>query len=328
MNLYYKKLANGNALTEDESYNLLESIIKEEYNPTQVIAILAFFIHRTIEVQELNGFRKAIIDYCNPVVLDKVAMDVCGTGGDQKNTFNISTLSALVLAAADIPVAKHGNYGSTSISGSSDILNYFGYKFKTKSVEVNEDLNEFNFCFIHAPLFHPALKKVAIPRKEIGLRTFFNILGPLVNPSNIASKYVGVFNLETARLYNYHLQNSSLNYSIVHSMDGYDEVSLTSPFKIYTNTKEELINPEDLKLNRISAKSLNAGNTIKEAATIFVSILENTSTFEQKEVVLVNSALAYCCHTQKNDFQTAYEICKEVIESKKAIKLFKTLILN
>lgn len=324
----FEKLSLGFSLDEKESYDLITDISEEKLNVTQISAALAFYISRPITNEELSGFKNALLDLSIPVKLDKKGIDVCGTGGDGKNTFNISTLSALVLAAAGIPIAKHGNYASSSVSGSSDVLKHLGYQFKSTSSELNSDLNNYNFCFMHAPLFHPALKKVASVRKELGVRTFFNIMGPLVNPANISGRYVGVFNLETARLYNYHLQQGKLNYTIVHSTEGYDEVSLTSPFKLYSNQKEQLIQPEELGFKTIQGSSIMSGNTIAEAGDLFVSILKNECTREQKDVVIINSALAYLCYKPEVNLQDAISYCKEAIESKKAFDLLKKLINN
>lgn len=323
-----EKLSLGFSLDEKESYDLITDISEEKLNATQISAALAFYISRPITNEELSGFKNALLDLSIPVKLDKQGIDVCGTGGDGKNTFNISTLSALVLAATGIPIAKHGNYASSSVSGSSDVLKHLGYQFKTTSSELNADLNNYNFCFMHAPLFHPALKKVATIRKEMGVRTFFNIMGPLVNPANISGRYVGVFNLETARLYNYHLQKEKLNYTIVHSTEGYDEVSLTSPFKLYSNQKEQLIQPEDIGFKTIKGSSIMSGNTISDAGDLFLSVLKNECTREQKDVVVINSALAYLCYKPEIILEEAINYCKEAIESKKAFDLLKKLINN
>jgi len=324
----FQKLTQGFSLTEGESFQLITAIINKELNPTQTAATLALYLNRPLQLQELSGFRNALIDNCTPVNLCKEAIDVCGTGGDGKDTFNISTISALVLAASGVPVAKHGNYGSTSISGSSDILNYLGYKFVSDEDGINDELYKHNFCFMHAPLFHPALKNVAGQRKELGIRTFFNLLGPIVNPANIAAKFVGVFNLDTARLYNYYLQNSDLRYAIVNTIDGFDEISLTAPFKLFTNEKEQLISPEELGFNTVATADLKSGATISEAAKIFTNVLKNECTKAQKDVVLANSAMAYCCYDTGISIEEAINICKETIESKKAFGLLKQITLN
>ena len=230
------------------------------------------------------------------------------------------------MAASGIPVAKHGNHGSSSVSGSSDILKHFGYSFKTTSEELNEELNQFNLCFIHAPLFHPTLKLVAHQRKELGIRTFFNLLGPLVNPARVKYKYIGVYNLEVARLYNYVLQLQNSKYCLVHSLDGYDEVSLTSSFKCMSNSTEKTYEPFDFGYDYIKEEQLHAGNTIQESAKIFLNVLSDVATEQQKKVVIINSALAMNCYDSQKPLSDCIEQCKETIESKKAFHLFKQLI--
>lgn len=328
MKSQFEKLSQGYSLTENESYEFITEIINGHINATQIASALAFYIARPIQLQELNGFKTALMDHRKPVQLTKKAMDVCGTGGDGKNTFNISTLSAIVLSVSGIPIAKHGNYGSTSVSGSSDILKYLGYQFTSNVNELNEQLERYNFCFMHAPLFHPALKNVAQVRKEIGIRTFFNIMGPLVNPANITAKYVGVFNHETARLYNYHLQNEPIKYMVVHSIDGYDEVSLTADIKVLKNDIEQLISPTDLGFPYTRAQDLISGNTIEESAKLFVNILEGEGTPAQNNVVIANSALAYTCYSPSITYSEAKEICTEALLSKKSFHQFKNIINN
>ena len=328
MKTSFNKLCHGHNLSETEAYQLFQSIFNNELNASHIAAIMAFYIARPITVNELIGFRKSLLDVCIPVKLEKKAMDVCGTGGDEKNTFNISTLSAIVLAASGIPVAKHGNYGSSSVSGSSDILNYLGYKFKSSYDELNRELNEHNICFMHAPLFHPALKIVAVQRKELGVKTFFNMLGPLVNPANIDFRYIGVFGLEIARIYKYILQQDGSKFCLVHSLDGYDEVSLTSSCKYITTNSDKLIEPETFGLPRLSQESIFGGNTIEENGKIFLNVLQNQCTPSQKSVVIANSALAMHCYDSNKSLDDCIEICTESIESKKTYTLFKNLISN
>jgi len=328
MKTTFDMLCHGHTLSEREAYQLLQTIYKGELNASQIAAVMAFYIARPVTANELTGFRNALLDVCVPVKIDKEAIDVCGTGGDEKNTFNISTLSALVLAASGVTVAKHGNYGSSSVSGSSDILNYLGYKFKSTSDELNRELDTHNICFMHAPLFHPALKIVAAQRKELGTRTFFNMLGPLVNPANIKYRYIGVYNMEIARLYNYILQKSESTYTLVHSLDGYDEVSLTSSFKHITGSGEKTMEPYDLGFSNQNASSINGGQTIKEAATIFINVLNNECTNEQKNVVIANSALAMHCYKPETSMADCLAGCRETIESKKTALSFKHLINN
>ncbi|MFO0322523.1 MAG: anthranilate phosphoribosyltransferase [Bacteroidota bacterium] len=328
MQTSFKKLCHGYNLSEKEAYQLFQNILNNDLNATQISAIMTFYIARPITVNELIGFRKSLLDVCVPVKLDKKAIDVCGTGGDEKNTFNISTLSALVLATSGVPVAKHGNYGSSSVSGSSDILKHLGYQFKSNSEDLNRELNEHNICFMHAPLFHPALKAVAVQRKELGVKTFFNMLGPLVNPANIDFRYIGVFGLEIARIYKYILQKNDDKFCLVHSLDGYDEVSLTSSCKYISSVSEKLIEPDTFGFNTLSQESIFGGNTIQENGIIFLNVLQNKCTQAQKNVVIANSALAMNAYDTKKTLEDCIEICKENIESKKTYTLFKNLIAN
>ncbi len=328
MKTSFQLLCQGHNLSETEAYQLFQTICRNEFNDSQIAAIMAFYIARPISVNELMGFRKALLEVCIPVKLEREAIDVCGTGGDQKDTFNISTLSALVLAASGVPVAKHGNYGSSSVSGSSDILNHLGYKFKATSDDLNREFNQHNICFMHAPLFHPALKTVAAQRKELAVKTFFNLLGPLVNPANISFRYVGVYGLEVARIYNYILQKDKADYCLVHSIDGYDEVSLTCAFKYITKKTEQTIEPETLGFALLKEQDIYGGKTIGDAATIFVNVLKNECTIPQKNVVVANSALAMNAYNPKQTIEECLSICKETIESKKTHILFKNLTSN
>ena len=324
----FDSLCQGHNLTETEAYGLFQNICEGNFNASQISAIIAFYIARPITVQELTGFKNALLDVCVPVNLHKDAIDVCGTGGDQKNTFNISTLSAIVIAASGVPVAKHGNYGSSSVSGSSDILNYLGYQFKNNSDDLNKELDKHNICFMHAPLFHPTLKTVATQRKELGVRTLFNMLGPIANPAKVKYRYIGVYGLDIARMYHYMLQKSNASYAIVHSLDGYDEVSLTNSFKYITSTYEKTIEPMDLGFQVQSQLSISGGSTMKESAEIFLNVLKNECTLEQKNVVLINSALAMQCFNNKLNVAECVDICRESIESKKVYTLFKNLTTN
>ena len=328
MKTSFQLLCHGHNLSESEAYQLFQGICQNQFNGSQIAAIMAFYIARPITVNELMGFRKVLLEVCIPVRLDREAIDVCGTGGDQKDTFNISTLSALVLAASGIPVAKHGNYGSSSVSGSSDILKHLGYQFKDNSDDLNKEFNKHNICFMHAPLFHPALKTVAAQRKELAVKTFFNLLGPLVNPANINFRYVGVYGLEVARIYNYILQQDKANYCLVHSIDGYDEVSLTSPFKYITKSIEKTIEPETLGFSLLKEQDLFGGKTIEDAGRIFLNVLKNECTPAQKNVVIANSAIAMNAYNTTKTLEECVDICKESIESKKTFTLFNNLITN
>jgi anthranilate phosphoribosyltransferase len=281
---------------------------------------------RPITVDELQGFRDAMLELCIPVKFDQPVMDVCGTGGDGKNTFNISTLSSFVVAAAGQPVAKHGNYGVSSACGSSNVLEYFGYRFTNNSDELKRSLDRANICFMHAPLFHPAMKSVAPIRKELGVKTFFNMLGPMVNPAFPTKQLVGVFSLELARQYGYLYQNSDKEFVILHALDGYDEISLTGGFKYFSNEGEHVAEPSDLGLKQVTYDDIRGGSSVEESAQIFMDVLEGKATEQQNSVVIANAGMALYGANQKAGVKEAIGRAKEALESGKALKAFKNLL--
>jgi len=282
---------------------------------------------RSITVNELEGFRDAMLDLCLPVDLETDELiDLCGTGGDGKDTFNISTLASFVVAGAGYKVAKHGNYGVSSGCGSSNVMEYLGYQFTNDSDKLKTGIHNANICFLHAPLFHPAMKTVAPIRKELGVKTFFNMLGPLVNPAKPTNQLVGVYNLELARIYAYLYQKSDIKYTIVNALEGYDEVSLTCDFKTFSADGEKLNSIEDLGFERLDPKLITGGETVKESADIFMKVLNTEATAAQNNVVLANAALAIkTIHPQKTFGDCFYE-AEEALASKKALKSFKTLL--
>jgi anthranilate phosphoribosyltransferase len=253
-------------------------------------------------------------------------MDVCGTGGDGKNTFNISTLSSFVVAAAGQPVAKHGNYGVSSACGSSNVLEYFGYKFTNDQDELKRSIDRANICFMHAPLFHPAMKNVAPIRKELGVKTFFNMLGPMVNPAFPKKQLVGVFSLELARQYGYLYQHTDKEFVVLHALDGYDEISLTGPFKYFFNEGEQLADPSDLGLPQVRYEDLSGGETVEDSAGIFLNILEGNGTIPQKSAVIANAGMALYCANQGKGLTDALGRAREALESGQALASFKKLL--
>jgi len=321
------KLFKHQTLTEQDAYIILTRIGKGDFNHSQIAAFLTVYLMRNISVDELTGFRNALLDLCLKIDLsDFETIDVCGTGGDGKDTFNISTLSAFVIAGSGYKVAKHGNYGVSSSCGSSNVLEYIGYKFTNDESVLKNQIEKTNFCMMHAPLFHPAMKNVAPIRKELGIKTFFNMLGPLVNPSFPQNQLVGVFNLEIARIYNYLLQKTEKKYTILHSLDGYDEISLTGKFKAISNQGESLFLPENIGFKKQKQEDIFGGNTIKAAAKIFINVLNNKCTAEQKNVVLANSSFAIQCLEPNKSIADCIAIANESIESGKAYKTLKKLI--
>jgi len=319
------KLTLHKTLSRLEAKEILINISKGDYNNSQVASFLTVFMIRDITLNELEGFKEALLELCISVDLsDYNTIDLCGTGGDNKDTFNISTLSAFVTAGAGIKVAKHGNYGVSSSCGSSNVMENLGIKFSNNEDYLRKCIEKSGICILHAPLFHPAMKHVAPIRKELGLKTFFNMLGPLVNPSFPKNQIVGVFSLELARVYAYLFQKTDKNFSIIHSLDGYDEISLTGGVKIISNGSEEILYPEDFKLNKLESKSIIGGRSIKESAEIFMSVLSNQSTESQKKVVVANSALAISTSTGVS-IEEGINRAKESLNSKNALKAFNTL---
>ncbi|MBS1555960.1 MAG: anthranilate phosphoribosyltransferase [Bacteroidetes bacterium] len=326
MKTVLNELIDHQSLTKETARHVLLDLASGKYNPAQMSAFMTVYMMRSIKTEELEGFRDAMLELCLPVKLDLPVMDVCGTGGDGKNTFNISTLSAFVVAGAGQPVAKHGNYGVSSVSGSSNVLEYFGYKFSNDVSELKRSLDRANICFMHAPLFHPAMKNVGPIRKELGVKTFFNMLGPMVNPAFPKKQLVGVFNLELARQYAYLYQQTDKEFLILHSLDGFDEISLTSPFKFFFNGGEKLLAPRDLQFDKLSLLDLKGGETVEEAGKLFIQILEGNGTKAQNAVVLANAGMALYCAEQSGSIEDALQKARESLDSGKALNCFKKLI--
>lgn len=299
------KLIGHRSLDKSTAKQVLVDIATGRNNASQISAFMTVYMMRAITIEELEGFRDAMLELCIPVKTDLPAIDVCGTGGDGKSTFNISTLSSFVVAAAGQPVAKHGNYGVSSVSGSSNVMEYFGYHFSNDQQRLKPELDRANILFMHAPLFHPAMKNVAPIRKELGVKTFFNMLGPMVNPAFPPFQLVGVFSLELARLYGYLYQQSNKEYVILHDLNGYDEISLTGPFKIYSRLGEDQFEPADLGLPAVNSSDIRGGDTVKESAEIFMKILEGNGTSAQNAVVAANAGMALFCAKKLPDLKRA-----------------------
>lgn len=314
------------SLSRETAHQVLVDLTSGKVNLSQIAAFMTVYMMRSITVDELQGFRDAMLELCLPVKFDQPVIDVCGTGGDSKNTFNISTLSSFVVAAAGQPVAKHGNYGVSSVSGSSNLLEYFGYKFTNDLDSLKQSLDRANICFMHAPLFHPAMKNVAPIRKELGVKTFFNMLGPIVNPAFPQRQLVGVFSLELARQYGYLYQNTDKQFVILHSLDGYDEISLTGDFKYFSNRGERMAAPADLGLPRLTYADLKGGDTVEEAAKVFMRVLEGNGTAAQKAVVTANAGMALYAANQAAGLPAALERASEALKSGKALASFKKLV--
>lgn len=320
-------LFESKTLNRQEAERVLTNIAKGSYSDPEIAAFITVYLMRSITVDELSGFRDALVNLCIRVDLsDFDTIDVCGTGGDGKDTFNISTLTTFILAGAGVKVAKHGNYGVTSACGSSNILEHFGYKFSNDRDKLKKEVDKSGVCFLHAPLFNPAMKNVAPVRKALKVKTFFNMLGPMVNPSFPQKQLIGVYSLELARLYNYLYQNSLMKYVIVHSLDGYDEISLTSDFKYILNGVEHIVSPETLMYERVSPHELTGGGTVKEAAELFIRVLEGSGTKTQNNVVTINAQMALKCYYPEKSIDECREIAAESLFSRKAYNSFMKLI--
>ncbi|WCT14968.1 anthranilate phosphoribosyltransferase [Mucilaginibacter jinjuensis] len=313
--------------SREQSKDILTNIAQGKYNNSQMAAFMTAYCMRSITVDELEGFRDAMLDLCLPVTLEQDSLiDLCGTGGDGKDTFNISTLASFVVAGAGYHVAKHGNYGVSSGCGSSNVMEYLGYNFTSNADEIKHSMDRSNICFLHAPLFHPAMKTVAPIRRELGVKTFFNMLGPLVNPAKPKNQLVGVYNLDLARLYAYLYQKSDANYTIVNALDGYDEVSLTGDFKTFSAEGEKINSIENLGFDKLNPLAIAGGRTVSDSAAVFTTVLNADGTDAQHNVVLCNAALAIRTINPDKSFGDCFYEAESSLLGKKALASFKNLI--
>lgn len=319
------RLIQHEVLSRQESKDILVGIANKAYNESEIASFLTVYMMRSIQLEELEGFRDALLELCLAVDLSAYEpIDLCGTGGDGKDTFNISTLASFVTAANGVKVTKHGNYGVSSSCGSSNVMEALGIKFTNDKDYLEKALDQVGICVLHAPLFHPAMKQVAPIRKALGVKTFFNMLGPMVNPAFPTHQMVGVFNLELARIYGYLYQKTDKNYSIVHALDGYDEVSLTGATKIITRENEMVLDPSSFGVNTLQAHEISGGESVPSAAAIFVDILSGKGTDAQNNVVCANAAVAI--NTVKNKgILKAFEQAKETLLSGAALKKLQQL---
>jgi anthranilate phosphoribosyltransferase len=314
-------------LSREQAKDVLLNIGKSVYNEHEVTAFMTVYLMRSVTIEELQGFQDALLELCVKVDLNGFpVIDIVGTGGDGKNTFNISTLSCFIVAGTGQKVAKHGNYGASSISGASNVMEQLGYKMKNDTDRLKKEVDQANICFLHAPLFHPALKTVGPIRKNLGMRTFFNMLGPMVNPAFPPFQLVGVYNLEMARIYNYLLQLTDRAFTIIHGLDGYDEISLTNDTKVITNNGEKIMTPEQLGKRMVNPADIYGGNTVEEAAKLFTKILKGEGSWAQNAVVLANAAMALHCTGNYKSYEDAYGAAVDSLESGKANEALTKLI--
>ena len=309
------KLINHDILSKEDAKQILVNIAQGDYNTSQIAAFLTVYMMRSITIEELEGFRDALLELCLAVDLSAYnPVDLCGTGGDGKDTFNISTLASFVTAGAGVKVTKHGNYGVSSKCGSSNVMEFLGIKFSNEADFLEKSIDEAGICVLHAPLFHPAMKNVAPIRKELGVKTFFNMLGPMVNPAFPKNQIVGVFNLELARMYGYLYQNTDKNFTVLHALDGYDEISLTGYTKTISNSSEGMIKPSDFGLKIIQQSEIVGGDSIEESAQIFLNVLQGTGTEAQNNVVCANAGVAIAT-VENSSIQDGFDKAKESLLS-------------
>lgn len=314
-------------LTKEEAQRVLIGISTGQYNTSQIAAFLTVYMMRSITVEELEGFRDAMLELCLPVDLSEYdVMDLCGTGGDGKDTFNISTLSAFVVAGAGQRITKHGNHGVSSMCGSSTVMEYLGYRFTNDYDTLRRKVETAGICFLHAPLFHPAMKNVGPIRKELGVKTFFNVLGPMVNPAFPKKQLVGVFSLELARLYAYLYQQTPKRFMILHALDGYDEVSLTGAFKTISSHAEQVLTPHQIGLPQLLPEQLVGGKSVEDSAQIFMNVLNNEATPAQMNAVIANAALALVAAERAKTVEEGIQQARESLESKRALESLKKLL--
>ena len=317
------RLINHETISTEEAKQVLVNISKGDYNQSQIASFLTVYMMRSITIEELEGFRDALLELCIAIDLSHYnPIDLCGTGGDGKDTFNISTLSSFVSAGAGIKVTKHGNYGVSSKCGSSNVMEHLGIKFSNDKDFLTRSIDEAGICVLHAPLFHPAMKNVAPIRRELGVKTFFNMLGPMVNPAFPKNQIVGVFNLELARMYGYLYQNTDKNFTIIHALDGYDEISLTGSTKTISNHTESMLTPQDFGVKALKMEEIIGGDSIEESATIFMNILQGKGTEAQNNVVCANAGMAIATVEKLTPIQ-GFEKAKESLLSGKGLEALK-----
>ena len=320
-------LFSGGTLSKAEAHQTLVRIAEGHFSDAEIASFLTVFRMRPIKAEELAGFRQALLELCVAIDLsDYNTIDVVGTGGDGKNTFNISTLSCFVLAGAGLKVSKHGNYGLSSVSGSSNMFEYFGYKFSNDQGKLRREMEEIGICFLHAPLFHPAMKSVGPVRKALKVKTLFNMMGPIINPSFPKNQLVGVYDLDVMDLYHQVFRESGQNYIIVNSLDGYDEISLTGDARFVSNLTEDNLSPADFGFAKDTQEELFGGETVADAARIFINVLEGTGTEAQQNVVIANAALGIRCIYPEKSLIDCVAEASESLKSKKALAVFQKLM--
>ena len=325
MKTLLNRLTQHEQLSKEEARQVIINIADGQYNPVQIASFLTVYMMRSISLEELEGFRKALLELCIAIDLsDFDTIDLCGTGGDGKDTFNISTLSSFVTAGAGIKVTKHGNYGVSSGCGSSNVLEALGIKFSNEQDFLKRCVDQAGICILHAPLFHPAMKNVAPVRRDLGVKTFFNMLGPLVNPAFPKNQLTGVFNLELARLYNYLFQKTETNFTVLYALDGYDEISLTGATKAFSQNSERVLTPQDFGVLPLAANEIAGGDSVESSAAIFMNVIQNKGTQAQTQVVCANAGMAIATALNLTPME-GFEKAKESLESGNALNALQKL---
>ena len=325
MKAILNRLIQHQQLSKEEARQMIINIADGQYNTSQIASFLAVYMMRSISLEELEGFRSALLELCIAIDLSEFdTIDLCGTGGDGKDTFNISTLSSFVTAGAGVKVTKHGNYGVSSGCGSSNVLEDLGVKFSNNANFLKRCVDQAGICILHAPLFHPAMKNVAPVRRELGVKTFFNMLGPLVNPAFPKNQLTGVFNLELARLYHYLFQKTDTNFTILYALDGYDEISLTGPTKAFSKNSEGVLTPQDFGVLPLEASQIAGGDNVESSAKIFMNVIQNKGTQAQQEVVCANAGMAIATALDLSPIE-GFEKAKESLLSGKAFEALTKL---
>ena len=319
------KLINHEILPKEDAKRILVNIAKGDYNTSQIAAFLTVYMMRSITIEELEGFKDALLDLCLAVDLSAYnPIDLCGTGGDGKDTFNISTLASFVTAGAGVKVTKHGNYGVSSKCGSSNVMEFLGIKFSSDASFLEKCIDEAGICVLHAPLFHPAMKNVAPIRRDLAVKTFFNMLGPMVNPAFPKNQMVGVFNLELARMYGYLYQKTDKNFTVLHALDGYDEISLTGNTKTISNKTESMLKPSDFGVKQITQADIVGGDSIEDSAQLFLNILQGRGSEAQNNVVCANAGIAIATVEGLSPLE-GFEKAKESLYSGRGLKALKKI---
>ena len=325
MKAILNRLIQHQQLSKEEARQMIINIADGQYNTSQIVSFLTVYMMRSISLEELEGFRSALLELCIAIDLSEFdTIDLCGTGGDGKDTFNISTLSSFVTAGAGVKVTKHGNYGVSSGCGSSNVLEALGVKFSNDPDFLKRCVDQAGICILHAPLFHPAMKNVTPVRRELGVKTFFNMLGPLVNPAFPKNQLTGVFNLELARLYHYLFQKTDTNFTILYALDGYDEISLTGPTKAFSKNSEGILTPQDFGVLPLEASQIAGGDNVESSAKIFMNVIQNKGTQAQQEVVCANAGMAIATALGLSPID-GFEKAKESLLSGKAFEALTQL---